>query len=274
MSSRGCPYDCIYCHRIFGKRFRAFSAERIVSEIEHWHQTYQLKDIEFIDDIFNLNPRRVLDFSELMQRRSERFRLAFPNALRCDILTRETVDALVAAGTYYSSCAIDTASPRLQTFIGKHLNIPRCLDAIKMLAERKVLTHGYSMIGFPTETEEEIELTIDTVCGSELHTASFFIAIPYPKTRMYELAAQMYPEKLSALNHCDADFRSAEANFSAVPDDAFFRYQRQAWRRFYLNPSRIFRILRAYPNPFYIATYMPLLLLGIGKGFFRLKQIM
>jgi anaerobic magnesium-protoporphyrin IX monomethyl ester cyclase len=59
-TSRGCPCKCMYCHQIFGKRFRGHSAERVVAEIEHCAKTFGVTDIEFEDDIFNFDPKRVL----------------------------------------------------------------------------------------------------------------------------------------------------------------------------------------------------------------------
>jgi len=117
VSSRGCPYQCTYCHHIFGKRFRAHSAERIVDEIEHYVRTFGINYVEFVDDIFNQDRQRVIEFSELIQRRNIRVKIAFPNAMRADILTRETVDALADAGTYFSAFALESCSPRIQEHI-------------------------------------------------------------------------------------------------------------------------------------------------------------
>ena len=46
MTSRGCPYRCIYCHNILGKKFRARSPESVLSEIIFLHNFSANKLIE------------------------------------------------------------------------------------------------------------------------------------------------------------------------------------------------------------------------------------
>ena len=149
------------------------SAERIVDEIEYFQQEYGVEDFEFLDDIFNLNRPRLMAFCELLHRRNLRIKIAFPNGLRTDILTQENVDALADAGTYFSSFALESGSPRIQTLMGKNLNIPRFVHGVEMAVKRGIFANGFNMLGFPTETEAEMLQTINVACNSMLHTASF-----------------------------------------------------------------------------------------------------
>ncbi len=269
VSSRGCPYQCMWCHKIFGKRFRAHSPERMVDEIEHYQRTWGIDDVEFIDDIFNLDGKRVIDFCELAQRRGLKFKIAFPNAVRTDILTQEVVDALADTGMYFSSFALEAGSPRVQKYTGKRLDIPRFLQGIEMAVKRGVFSNGFAMLGFPTETEEDLQQTLDVVCNSKLHTASFFTVMPFPNTRLYEEVKRTNPEKLAHLSYDDTDFALIHVNLSEVPDEVLYAYQRRANRRFFLNPLRIARILRDYPQPHLLPYYLPIYFHRITKGLFQ-----
>ena len=266
-SSRGCPFDCMYCHRVFGKKLRVHSAERIIEEIEYYQRQYGVKDVEFLDDIFNLDRKRLAAFCDLVGRRGLNIKIAFPNALRGDILTEEEIDALKQAGMYYASFALESGSPRIQKLIRKNLNIPRFVENIERAAKRGVFTNGFAMLGFPTETEEEMQQTIDVACNSLLHTVSFFTVTPFPGTALYETAAQLYPERLAQLSYDDMDYCSLPLNLSAVPDDVLFRYQRKANRVFFMNPVRMFRLVRDFPQrhllPLYIHHYAYKLLKGL-----------
>ena len=259
MTSRGCPYSCMYCHNIFGKRFRSQSAERIVDEICHFISVFKVSEFEFVDDIFNCDPKRLAAFADLVAKRNVKIRICFPNALRCDILTEDSVEALVSAGTYYTACALETGSPRIQKLVKKNLNIPRFLQGVDMLAKRGVYTHGFTMFGFPTETEEEMNQTIDVACGSQLHTATFFTVTPYANTALYAWAQENRPEQLAAISHENSDYTGIRVNLSDVRDEVLFSCQRRAWRKFYLNPKRIMRIVRVFPRPYYLPAYLPLL---------------
>jgi radical SAM superfamily enzyme YgiQ (UPF0313 family) len=265
--SRGCPYQCIYCHGIFGKRFRGQSAERMAAEIEHFVRRYGIQEIEFLDDMLNHDPQRILDFADLAKKKNLKLRINLPNSLRTDILTEDVIDALVSTGLYHASFALESASPRIQKLMQKNLNIPKFLNNVDLATRKGVFANGFTMLGFPSETEAEIRMTIDTACESSFHTATFFTVTPYPSTVLYELAKQTAPEKLASICYDDKDYHDIEVNFSDLPDDQFFAYQRWAWRRFFRSPKRIYRIVRDYPQrrylPYYIPTYLRRRLKGL-----------
>jgi len=268
VSSRGCPYHCSWCHRIFGKKFRIHSPERIVDEIEYFQRIYGVDDFEFLDDIFNQNRSRLMAFCDLLHRRNLRIKIAFPNAVRGDILTQEDVDALADAGTYFSSFALESGSPRIQKLMGKNLNIPRFVQGVEMAVKRGIFANGFNMLGFPTETEEEMQETIDVAYNSMLHTASFFTATPFPNTTLYDFVMKTHAEQLANLSYKETDFSLIPVNLSAVPDEVLFAYQRKANRQFFLNFKRIYRILRDYPQPHLLPLYIPIYLNRATKGWF------
>jgi radical SAM superfamily enzyme YgiQ (UPF0313 family) len=267
-SSRGCPCRCIYCHRVFGKRFRANSPERLVAEIEHYAKAFGVTEIEFLDDIFNFDPKRVLDICALIAKRNLKLRINFPNAIRTDVLTEEVIDALVGAGLFHSAFALESGSPRVQQFMGKHLNIDKFLQGVRWATDRGVFAHGFAMLGFPTETEEDMRATLEVACNSRLHTASFFTVIPFPNTELYAYVAKNEPGKLNDVDYDDSEYTGSRINLSEVPDEVLFGYQREAWRRFYMNTGRLARIVRDYPNPWYLPYYLPQYLIRSTKGLF------
>ncbi len=272
VSSRGCPYRCSWCHHIFGKSFRAHSPERMVDEIEYCVKTYGNDDIEFVDDIFNLKSNRVLEFNSLIHKKNLKLKIAFPNGVRSDLLSQETVDALADAGTYFCSFALESGSPRIQKLMGKRLDIPKFLAGVEMAAKKGIFTNGFNMLGFPTEVEEEMQLTIDTASNSMLHTASFFTVVPFPNTELHAYVEREAPEKLVGISYDDADFCLAPMNLSAVPNERFFRLQRGANRQFFSRPGRLFRILRDFPQPHRLPAYMPILASRLVKGIFGGKS--
>ncbi len=268
-SSRGCPYHCGWCHRIFGDQFRFHSADRIADEVEHYVKTYGVNDIEFLDDIFNYDPRRVLGFNRELHKRNIRLKIAFPNGVRGDMLTEEVIDSMVDSGTYFCSFALETGTPRLQKLMGKHLNIPRFLKAVEMAVNRGIFANGFVMLGFPTETEEEMLQTIRVATDSYLHTASFFTVVPFPGTQVFRYAQEMKPERLVSLKYDNIDFSLAPVNLSTVPDEVLFGFQRQANRQFFGKPSRIYRIMRDFPQRRRLPYYIPIYVSRVTKDLFK-----
>ncbi|HEO70582.1 MAG TPA: B12-binding domain-containing radical SAM protein [Candidatus Hydrogenedentes bacterium] len=272
VSSRGCPYGCIWCHKIFGKRIRLHSAERIVEEVDYFKRQYGVDDFEFLDDNVNFKAERMVAFTEALHERNLKLQLAFPTAVRGDLMTDEVVDALADAGMYLCGYSLETGSTRLQKFTGKHLDIPKFLDAVARTARRHVYITGFCMMGFPTETEKELQRTIDVACASKFHTASFFTVTPFPGTPLYDMVQRTHPEKLEHLDYNRMDFSAMKVNLTDLPNEVLYRYQRLAMRKFFLNPRRIASLLRAYPKPLQLPVYAPFFLHRATKGLFERRR--
>jgi len=269
-TSRGCPYQCNYCHHIFGKRYRAHSPERVAEELEYFSKRFGCRDYDVVDDVFNLDRRRVLALSKLVRQRGLDVKIAFPNGLRTDILDAETVNALVDMGVYASAFALESGSPRIQKLVGKNLDIDKFLEGVRLATNRGIFSWGFMMLGFPTETEEELDTTIRVACQSQLHAGLFFVVTPYAGTELREMALRTCPERFEALKLEDSDYvYNFSVNVSAVPDDVLLATVRAAYRRFYVNPRRLLRLVRDHPAPIQLLEFRKALLRLTRKSSMR-----
>jgi radical SAM superfamily enzyme YgiQ (UPF0313 family) len=191
MTTRGCPYRCAYCHNILGKTFRARSPESVLAEMRFLYDTLGIRDFQIIDDIFNLDLARAKSICDLIARSGMNVTLSFPNAIRGDKVDEELIDKMAAAGTKFISYAVETASPRLQKLIQKNLNLDRTFKAIEATTKAGIVTRGFFMIGFPTETESEVIRTIEYAKASALCGATFFTVVYFPGTELYRIAQSL-----------------------------------------------------------------------------------
>lgn len=268
-TTRGCPYGCVFCHRLFGKKYRASSPERIVDEIESYVRRFGVDEIELVDDVFNADPKVVFRTAELIRRRGLELKVAFPNGLRADALDEDVVEALHSMGTYSSALALESGSPRIQQLIGKRLDIGRYLKGVESMERRGILTSGFVMLGFPTETEAEMRETMDVACRSALHHAWFFSVTPYPNTALHDYVRRTHPEKLVGIDYADTNFSYRPAtNLSEVSDEVLLKLLRQLNARFYLDPRRIYRVLRDFPRRRSLLRYLPPLVAGLTRRSF------
>jgi anaerobic magnesium-protoporphyrin IX monomethyl ester cyclase len=191
LTTRGCPYRCLYCHHILGKKFRARSPENVLEEIRSLHERYGVTDFQVIDDIFNFDIDRAKALCDLLIKSRLKLTLSFPNGVRGDIMDEELIDKMAEAGTKYVSIAVETASPRLQKLIRKNLDLDRVFQAIEYSAKAGIITRGFFMLGFPTETEAEAVQSIEFAKASSLCGATFFTVVYFPGTELYELAQSL-----------------------------------------------------------------------------------
>jgi hypothetical protein len=121
-ASRGCPYNCAYCSKIWPKNYVSRSAEHIFEEIRRCYDA-GVKRFVFIDDVFNLDRKNSARLLETIIKQNMDIQLFFPNGLRGDILTRDFIDLMMEAGTVNIALALESASPRIQALIDKNLKL-------------------------------------------------------------------------------------------------------------------------------------------------------
>lgn len=245
-SSRGCPYQCIYCHNIFGKSFRFRSAESLFNEVKHLYDTYGIRDFEILDDIFNLDRNRLIEFCDRVIASGIKITLAFPNGVRGDILDEEQLSKLRQAGTIFIAFAIETGSPRMQKLIKKNIQLEKIKRNIEIAHSLRIHSHGFFMIGFPGETLEEMKMTVRFMVSSKLHSSALFVVMPFEGTELGRITREMgkTPVMDFSLNYHTENF----VNLTEVPPKVVNRIRRQALLKFYLNPVRVFMFARDFPN--------------------------
>ena len=188
--TRGCPYNCAYCHKIWSKKQAARSAENLYAEVKLYYDM-GVRRFVFIDDIFNLDIKNSSEFFKKIIHDQLDLKLFFPNGLRGDILTRDYIDLMVAAGTVNVALALETASPRLQKLIKKNVNLDKLQESLDHFQQKhpQVILELFTMHGFPTETESEAMMTLDFIKRQKwLHFPYVHILKIYPNTPMAELA--------------------------------------------------------------------------------------
>jgi anaerobic magnesium-protoporphyrin IX monomethyl ester cyclase len=180
--------------------------------------------------------------------------ITFPNGLRFDILDEEGCDALVRAGTYGACVAIETITPRLQELIKKHLRVERAQQAIRWMAGRGVLVRGFFMLGFPTETREEIEATVSYAVNSDLAQAYFFDVVPQPGTPLYDLAYQESPAALESQTL--QEYNARNGFYTAAYGVNMQMVKKWAYVRFFvLSPRRWVKLVRMMPWKNFVSEF-------------------
>jgi radical SAM superfamily enzyme YgiQ (UPF0313 family) len=153
--------------------------------------------------------------------------------------------------------AVESAVPRLQKVMRKNLKVDKVRRIVDFIAAQGIMVHGAFMLGFPTETEEEMRATIEWAATSSFHTAAFFRVIPFKGTELFrqvEHAGWDLPSDWSRYEPYQA-----EINLSAVTEERILALRKQAYRRFYLNPRRLWRIFDLVPRKHTMIPYLTLL---------------
>lgn len=206
MTSLGCPFACSFCH-IAGEtqdsesgaigKFRIKSHDRVLKELD------VLKDLGvkqiFIEDdsIFGKKQRAI---KLLKKVKDYGFDILDVNGVNIVHLLKsgkpdhELLGTLKDAGFIDIGLPFESANPRIiNKYASRKWNIERTdIPALlKACKEHDLRISGNFMIGYPDETKEEIQKTIDLAkkCMDEgLDSASFFLVMPLPGTPLFTMA--------------------------------------------------------------------------------------
>jgi amino acid adenylation domain-containing protein/non-ribosomal peptide synthase protein (TIGR01720 family) len=244
LGTRGCPYNCAYCSKIWPKKYFVRSAENLLEEIKLYYNM-GVRRFDFVDDIFNLDMKNSQRFFRLIIREGLNLQLFFSAGLRGDLLTEEYIDLMVQAGTVNMALALETASPRLQKLIGKNLNLEKLRKNIEYISRKypHVILELFTMHGFPTETQEEAMMTLEFIKSIKwLHFPYVHILKIYPNTDMEKLALD---NGISARDIASSMELAYHQLPETLPFDKSFtqQYQAEFLNTYFLNKERLLTVL-------------------------------
>lgn len=186
LTSRGCPYLCKFCaaYTIWGTRTpRTRSVENIMQEVEHIVTTYGQKSFIFWDDLFTANKKRVIEFCEELLKKD--LNITWVCLARLNTLDREMLDIMKKAGCIQIQVGIESGSERILKFIGKNLAISVINEKTQIINDAAMNWLAFFIIGFPTETKEEIEQTLNYIKKIKPCAVGISIFSPYPGTEFF-----------------------------------------------------------------------------------------
>lgn len=188
MTSRGCPFNCIFCSSSlqFGKVWRAHSVRRVIEELRILREDFRIREIEFLDDTFTLNRKRARELCEEIRR--EGIDISWIASSRVNTFDKETAEVMRASGAHTVYFGIESGTQKVLDFIGKGISLSQVIDAVKIAVKSRLKAMGSFVIGFPIETKEDIKRTIDFSKKLNLDYAQFTVATPYPGTKLWEFA--------------------------------------------------------------------------------------
>ncbi len=190
LTSRGCPYRCVFCSssRLFGNTWRAHSADRVIEELSLLNEM-GIRNVEFMDDTFNINRKRVLEISEKI--RQEGLDVSWISSSRVDTFNVEAARVMRKAGCHSIYFGIESGSQQILDFIGKNISTEKAEKAVKKAKELGFRVIGSFVIGFHHERIEDMDKTIKFARKLPLDFAQFTIATPYPGTKLFEIASRL-----------------------------------------------------------------------------------
>ena len=188
LGTRGCPYSCqTYCVYPLqqGRKVRQREPKKIVDEIEYWKKNFGVTMFIFRDPVFSINKKHTLDFCKELYERSLNIKFVIETHLR--ILDTELIKELLKCGLKGAKVGVESANSDVLSDADRFtVSKDVQLTKIRELEENKIMVSAMFIIGFPTDTEETINKTIDYAKFLNTSFAQFSVWTPYPGTPIFK----------------------------------------------------------------------------------------
>jgi len=206
ITSRGCPYDCSYCHspmfrkiysqgigmpedRIGYVRFR--SADSLIEELITLVKKYNVKVINFADDLFCFRKSSILEFCR-------KFKQRLPEQVGYSIQTHlYQLDEEIIASLVDSRCkrvivGVESGSERILKLLNRKMPLEKMNKNLALLVKAGFAfgTCSTNMLGIPTETKAEMLQTLKLNAEVLIERVKINIMAPYSKSRIYDLCLE------------------------------------------------------------------------------------
>ncbi len=192
IASRGCPFNCAFCYNLLfnQRRWRKYSFDYVIAEMKHLRDRYDIRAVQFHDDNFFVDLDRAFRILEALKQMDV---VSTSCMIRLDLVNEDILKRLSDLGTRRIFVGWEAGSERILELINKGLTRELISKKFRMIAKfPELAVTAASIIGFPTETWQEICQTIDL--GVELArilpniVVTYQTFIPYPGSHLYELA--------------------------------------------------------------------------------------
>jgi radical SAM superfamily enzyme YgiQ (UPF0313 family) len=187
MTSRGCPFSCIFClnKTLTRKTFRPRSAENVVDEVAMAKERYKFDALYIWDDHFSLIRERAEKICGLLIERKLNVRYYLPDGIRADSVTPEFAQLLKESGCAGVSVGFEDANPETFQYIKKGERYETIIEAIKTLKSAGVPVRASMVIGLPHTTLKSTRVAMANVTKLGIH-AEWYLASPFPGTELYD----------------------------------------------------------------------------------------
>lgn len=184
-TQRGCPYTCKWCSTaVYGQSYRRRSPEKVVQELKEINEKYNPDVIWFVDDVFTVSHKWLNAFAEELEK--QQLTVKFECISRADRMSVEVIETLKRAGCFRVWIGAESGSQKIIDAMDRRVSVEKVREMIIETRKNGIQAGTFIMLGYPGETEEDINETINHLKISNPDHFTITVAYPIKGTKLYE----------------------------------------------------------------------------------------
>ena len=243
ITKRGCPFNCNFCsaHSMFGYEVRYRSIKNVVDEIDEIVNSLGITHIINLDDTLVLDRERMIEFCQEIKKRNLVF--TWEGTARANLVEPQIMAMMKEAGLRRISFGIESGNQKILDQENKGITLSELRNAYRWAKNCGIETRGSAIIGHPGETFAGALETIRFIRSIKyLDQVYINIMVPYPGTRVYEMAKN---QEMGMRLLCNDFSEFVRYNNSVIEVNnltrkRLFFLQKFGLIYFFLTPRRIF----------------------------------
>lgn len=249
--TRGCPYPCTFCaaKAASGGKLRSRSLEHVLEELKTLHHKFGVREFQIEDDNFTLNNKFVEQFCNALLSLDLKMTWSFPNGIRLDTIDRPLLKLMRKTGCYALNFGVESGSQRILDMIKKRITLEQIRGQLTMAHEEGFDIGGFFIVGFPTETKEEIEETIRFACSLPLDRIGVSYFQPFPGTPLFYDLVKKGEIKEDWVDSHHTSLQSLTYVSPSLTADDLSYYRKKMLRSFYFRPRTFINMLKQVRSP-------------------------
>ncbi len=241
-TSRGCPFRCNFCSRnVFGMRYKYKSVERVLKEFQYMREC-GFEEVHVMDDMFTMIRPRAQKICEMLAAEKNDIYINIMNGIRVNSVDRKMLETMKAANVYRASFGAESGNQKVLDDIQKDIKVEDIPQCFKMCREVGIETLGYFILGFPADTEETMQDTIDIAKEADPDIAKVDICTPMPGTLLFDRYMKM-GGILKVTDWSNFIFHDPREVYDhpTLSWGTIYKYYHKFYREFYFRPRYIAR---------------------------------
>lgn len=267
VSSRGCPFHCVFCGKTFGAITRVRSAENILEEIKELIRRYQIEHINFCDDFFAADRNRLLKICDYIKNLDKK--ITWTASIRVDSVDETVLDSMKKAGCLGFCLGVESGSQKILDNLNKNTKVETAKRAVLLSKKYKFHVHAAMMFGMTGENKQTVQESAEFIKSTGVFPQPFNYVTPLPGSKLYEDTKQrgLIKNEFEYLRTLKGSFfESLKVNLTEMETEELIKLKKQTeaeLRRFYLKRHPFWGIKRFVVHLIYY---------GPSKAFQKLKE--
>jgi radical SAM superfamily enzyme YgiQ (UPF0313 family) len=182
---RGCPYTCRWCSRaVYGLTYRRRSPEKVIEELQKIKAEYNPDTIWFVDDVFTISHKWLSGFAEELKKKN--LKIIYECITRADRMNEEVIQTMKETGCFRVWIGAESGSQRIIDAMDRRVKVEQVREMIQLSKKNGIEAGTFIMLGYPGETESDIEETINHLKKSDPDHFTITVAYPIKGTEFFQ----------------------------------------------------------------------------------------